>query len=112
VLCGDEPLEPIAEAVLGPAVLGEELLQGAWRDVGVPGDQLDALTGHVGKLPSDVDAQVRTGVLAAVAVMEQFEERGQLRLELADLLDVHALPSGSRWQGAVSFRSADHAKAS
>jgi hypothetical protein len=94
----------IAETVLRPSVLGEDLLQGARGDVGVQGDRLDALLRQVRELPSDVDAQMRTSVLASEAVAEVIEEPGQLRLPWADRVDIHALPSGNPWQGTVSIR--------
>jgi hypothetical protein len=112
MLGGDEFLESMAEAILRPSVLGEELLQSARRDVGIQGDRLDAFLGQVLELPTNVDAQVCAGVLAVEAVAEVIEERGQLWLQLADLVNVHALPSGNPWQGTVSLQRAVMARSS
>ncbi len=103
VLGGDEVLEPVAEPILLPAVLAEELLQGARGDVRIQCDRLDALLGQVGELASDIGAQMSAGILAVETVVELIEELGQLRLQATDLVDIHALPSGSCWRGVVSL---------
>ncbi len=58
VLIADDVLESVAQEVVVPVVLAEELLEGAWCDAGVEGDRLDALLGDVGDLAGDVGGQV------------------------------------------------------
>src|SRR5512142_3080233 len=110
VLGGDEPLESVAHPALLPLELAEELLQGARGDIRLQRDRLDALLGQVGELPADVDTQVGAGVLATEAVVEVTEELNQLRLQPTDLVDVHALPSGSHWQSRASLRGGVEAR--
>ncbi len=90
VLIADDVLESVAQEVVVPVVLAEELLEGAWCDAGVEGDRLDALLGDVGDLAGDVGGQVGAGVLAWEAVIEPLEKRPELGLERSDLGDVHA----------------------
>src|SRR5438270_1461828 len=70
VVVADDPLEVVAQPVLVPVVLAEELLQGPRRHAGVDGDRLDALLGDVRELSGDVHRQVGAGVLAREAVVE------------------------------------------
>src|SRR5512143_2552253 len=93
VLVADDDLEFVTQQVVVPAVLAEELLQGAGRHAGVEGDRLDALLGDVRELPGDVNGQVGAGVRAREAIVEPLEELSEPRLELADLRDLHARPS-------------------
>jgi hypothetical protein len=106
VLGSDELLKPITEAVLGPAVLGQELLPGTRRDIGIQGDRFNALFGQVGERPAHGDAQVRLGVLSIETISERVEESSQLRFQTADLVYVHAWPSVTWWEGSVSFVAA------
>ena len=99
LLSGDDLLEPVEHQVLAPLELAEELLEGAWGDAGLQGDRLDAFLGQVGELPADVGAQMGAGVLATEAVAELVEEGEEFGLQPSNLLSVHALPSGSHWQG-------------
>jgi len=93
VLVADDRLEVVAQEVVVPVVLAEELLQGPRRHAGVDGDRLGALLGDVRELPGDVDGQVGAGVLAGEAVVEPLEELLERGLELTDLGDVHARAS-------------------
>ena len=108
VVVADDPLEVVAQPVLVPAVLAEELLQGPRRHAGVDRDRLDALLGDVRELAGDVHRQVSAGVLAGEAVVEPLEELLQCGLELADLRDVHARPSVNR-EGEHTFAIGDPA---
>ena len=108
VLVADDVLELVAQAVVVPVVLAEELLQGPGCDAGVDGDRLDALLGDVRELPGDVCGQMGAGVLAREAAVEPLEELLELRLELSDLRDVHARASinlGDKHSFAVADRS-------
>ena len=86
----DDVLELVAQEVVVPVVLAEELLECARCDAGVEGDRLDALLGDVRDLAGDVGGQVGAGVLAWEAVVEPLEELPELGLERSDLGDVHA----------------------
>jgi hypothetical protein len=96
VVVAYDPLEVVAQAVVVPVVLAEELLQRPRRHPGVDGDRLDTLLGDVGELTGDVDRHVGAGVFAGETVVESLEELLQRGLELADLRDVHARPSVNR----------------
>ena len=89
LVADDLPGAVVAQPVLVPAVLAEELLQGpaARRRSSAIGSTL--FSGMVGELPGDVHRQVGAGVLPGEAVVEPGQELRQLRLQLANLLDVH-----------------------
>ena len=101
-LVADDLLEAVANEVVVPVVLAEELRQGAWGHAGVDGNRLDALLGDVRELTGDGDGQVSAGVLAWEAVVEPLEDLSELGLELADLRDVPARASVNRG-GEQSF---------
>jgi hypothetical protein len=101
MLSGDEFLQFVAERIFVPLVLGEEFLQSSWCDAGVQRNGLDAFFGEVGELPADIRAEVPAGVLAVVTVVEPIEEFDQHWFQIADLVGVHALPSGSLWESIV-----------
>jgi hypothetical protein len=96
VVVADDPLEVVAQAVVVPVALAEELLQGPRRHAGVDRDRLDALLGDVGELAGDIHGQVGAGVFPGETVVEPLEELLQRGLELADLRNVHAHPSVNR----------------
>src|SRR5208337_2364297 len=98
VLGGHDPEEPVTHQAFVPLELAEELLEGAWCYPCLQGDRFDALLGQIRELPPDVRAQVGTSVFATEAVIELVEESEQFRLQPANLLSIHALPSGSPWQ--------------
>ena len=105
--CGPEcSLEVVAQGVVVPVVLAEELLQGPGRHAGVDGDRLDALLGEVRELAGDVHRQVGAGVFPGEAVAEPLEELLERGLELADLRDVHARPSVNH-EGEHTFAIAE-----
>jgi hypothetical protein len=101
---------PDAQAVLSPHELAEELLQRARRNTRIQSDRLNAFLGKVRQLPPDLDARVCSRVFATDAIVEEIEEFGQRRLQLADLVHVHALPSGNPWQDTVSPRRGNKAR--
>jgi len=96
----------VAQPVVVPVVLAEELLQRPRRDAGVDGDRLDALLGDVRELSGDVHRQVGAGVFAGETVVKPLEELLQRGLEPADLRDVHARPSVNHG-GEHTFTKAD-----
>jgi hypothetical protein len=95
-------LEPLADTIFAPSMLRQKLLQRPGSDIGVQCDRLDALLGQVRQLAPNVHSQVRTRVLATEAVAEPIEKLKQLRLQLVNLIDIHALPPRSPWQGTAS----------
>ena len=112
MLTGDELMEPVAQAILLPAVLAEKLLQGARRNVCVECNRLDALFREVRKLTSDLHAQVRSSVLTIEAVVKEINVLGELRLQPTNLVDIHVLPSRSPWQDTASSRTGIRARSS
>jgi hypothetical protein len=89
MLIADDVLKLVAEQVVVPMVLAEELLERAGSDAGVEGDGLDALLGDVGELAGDVDGQVGASVFAGEAVVELLEELVEFRLEFSDGRENH-----------------------
>jgi hypothetical protein len=64
----------VAQEVVIPVVLAEELLECAGRDARLEGDRLDALLGDLRELAGDVGRQVGASVLSREAVVEPLEE--------------------------------------
>jgi len=50
-MLGRELLEPAAEVILGPSILGEKFLECARCDIGVESDGFETLFRQVGELP-------------------------------------------------------------
>ena len=93
MLVADDVLELVAEVIVIPVMLAEELLQGAWCDTRIEGDRLDALLGDIRELSGDLSWQVGAGIFAREGRVEPLEELLELRLELSELRKIHGDPS-------------------
>ena len=76
--------------------MAEELLQRPRGDPRFQGDRLDALLREVRELPTHVDPQVSTGVFASETVGEPTQKTFEFRLQLVNLLGIHASSSVKR----------------
>ena len=84
---GDPLLESIAHQEVVPLGQAQELLQGLGSHVGGHGDGLDALSGQVGELPLDINAEMMSCSIIDEALVEESEEllnsRCRARISLA-----------------------------
>src|SRR6185312_4462681 len=106
----DDLLDAIAQPIIVPLELAEELLQRAGRDSRLQGDRLDALLGKVGELSTNIHSQVSTGVLAGETVGEPTQEAFEFRFQLADLLSIHARSSVRTSEDSSFADSSDPSK--
>ena len=90
---GDDLLQAAAGQIFLPTMLAEELLKGSHGHAGRQGDRLDALSRQIGKLPVDVDGQMRPCVLASKTVVKAFQKTGKHRLQSTNRFGVHAWSS-------------------
>src|SRR5207302_786041 len=81
---GDPLLESIAHQEVVPLGQGQELLQGFGSHVGGHGDGLDALSGQVGELPLDINAE-----MMSCSIIEESEELLDSRAQGQDLVGGH-----------------------
>jgi len=71
---GDPLLESIAHQEVVPLGQGQELLQGLGSHIGGHGDGLNALSGQVGELPLDINAEMMSCSIIDEALIEESEE--------------------------------------
>src|SRR5271157_1768382 len=90
-------LKPVAHLVVVPLELAQELLQGPWCHSSVERDWFDALLWQVRQLPLDVHGQMSTSILTVKAVIEHLEKLAKFRLQISDLLNIHARSSLNHW---------------
>jgi hypothetical protein len=95
VVADDDLLQPLAQAVLVPAVLRQKLLQGPRRNPRRQGHRLATLGGQFGELAFDVDRKMSPCVPTCKAVVKLAQITSQLRPQLANLIDIHAVTSAS-----------------
>src|SRR6266511_2333437 len=86
---GDPLLESIAHQEVVPLGQGQELLQGFGGHVGGHGDGLDALSGQVGELPLDINAEMMSCSIIDEALIEESEELLNSRAQGQDLVGGH-----------------------
>jgi hypothetical protein len=82
-------LESIAHQEVVPLGQGQELLQGLGGHVGGHGYGFDALSGQVGELPPDIDAEMMSCSIIDEALVEETEESLDSRAQRQDLVSGH-----------------------
>src|SRR5262249_16683721 len=111
VVAGDELLQPVAQAVVVPAVGAEELLQGADGDALVQGDGLGRLARQVGKQATDISREGLGGGPAREAVVEGGGEAVGQAPQPADVCGVHVGGLATRCRGITWRRRPPTARA-